>query len=410
MLGNWQINDFLTQTQQVPMAEYHLTGQSLFDDKFTFYSDTLVGNIRQRIATDEPLGISGEDYMLASSRHELDMPMQFGGFKLVPYTAGTFGYDNRSGFARGIATGTGAAFGEKDVYIGELGIRASLTPFWKDCPDVNSQLWDLDTLRHTIKPGLVASIFGENDSAVEQKNFVNLSLSQRLQTKRGKPGEKELIDWMRLDVDATWVNDSENLERADKFIFSKPFVPLAAFSAPEIFNSDLSTFKGGVTTFETFGMQRNSINADYSWRISDTSAILSDLNYDMLNGEIEQFNVGFAQMRWPNLSYYIGSRYIKNVNVLGEKGSNALTFAATYKLDPRYTLVFAQQFDFDYGINMRSDITLLRRYHRLYYGFTFSADQSLDREAIVFSIWPQGVKELAVGSRRYVGLGMSSFD
>jgi hypothetical protein len=65
--------------------------------------------------------------------------------------------------------------------------------------------------------------------------------------------------------------------------------------------------------------------------------------------------------------------------------------------------MLAQQFDFDYGVNMRSDITLIRRYHRIYCGLTYSADQSLDRQAIVFSIWPQGVPELAIGERRYMG-------
>ena len=92
---------------------------------------------------------------------------------------------------------------------------------------------------------------------------------------------------------------------------------------------------------------------------------------------------------------------------MGEKGSNAFTFAATYVLDPRYTVVFSQQFDFDYGANIRSDITLVRRYHRMYCGITYSADESLDKEAIVFSIWPQGVSELAIGSERYMGLGGS---
>jgi hypothetical protein len=104
---------------------------------------------------------------------------------------------------------------------------------------------------------------------------------------------------------------------------------------------------------------------------------------------------------WPNLSYYIGSRYLRSVEVLDEKGSNAFVFAATYEIDPRYTLIFSQQYDFDYGANMRSDISLIRQYHRLFYGVTFSADQSLDQQAIVFSIWPQGVPEIALGPRRY---------
>jgi hypothetical protein len=123
---------------------------------------------------------------------------------------------------------------------------------------------------------------------------------------------------------------------------------------------------------------------------------------------VQQYNVGFSHLRWPNLEFYLGSRYLRRFdNGYGEKGSNAFTFATTYMLDPRYTLVFAQQLDFDYGATVQSDITLIRRYHRMYWGLTYSADHSLDRQAIVFSLWPQGVPELAIGKKKYMRLGGS---
>ena len=132
------------------------------------------------------------------------------------------------------------------------------------------------------------------------------------------------------------------------------------------------------------------------------------MNYDIRSGVIQQLNAGVSRLVWPSLQLYLGTRYLRRIQILDEKGSNVLTFAATYKLDPRYTLVFAQQYDFDYGASIRSQITLIRRYHRLMYGFTYSADESLDQQAIVFSIWPQGVPEAAIGSRRYMELGGSA--
>jgi hypothetical protein len=121
----------------------------------------------------------------------------------------------------------------------------------------------------------------------------------------------------------------------------------------------------------------------------------------MLSSDVQQLDIGISRMRWPNLTYYIGSRYLRRVQVLDEKGSNSFVFAATYILDPRYTLVFSQQYDFDYGANVRSDITVIRRYHRLFYALTYSADESLDDQTLVLSIWPQGVPELSLGPRRY---------
>jgi len=55
--------------------------------------------------------------------------------------------------------------------------------------------------------------------------------------------------------------------------------------------------------------------------------------------------------------------------------------------------------------NIRSEVTLVRRYHRLYCGITFRVDESMDRKSIVFSVWPEGVTELGIGQERYMGQG-----
>jgi hypothetical protein len=104
------------------------------------------------------------------------------------------------------------------------------------------------------------------------------------------------------------------------------------------------------------------------------------------------------------LSYYIGLRYLRDVNVLDKHGSNAFVFAASYILDPRYTIVFSQQYDSEYRANVESSLTLIRHYNRVFWSLSFTTDASLDRQAIMFNIWPEGVPEFAGGSRRYTGL------
>jgi hypothetical protein len=166
-----------------------------------------------------------------------------------------------------------------------------------------------------------------------------------------------------------------------------------------------------------YGVRRNYIGADYIWRLSDTTAVLSDMNFDMQSGVVQQFDIGFSHMRWPDLSYYVGSRYLRRITVNDpttgvklQEGSNAFVFAITYVLDPRYTVVFSQQIDFDYGATIGSEITLLRQYHRMYWGLTYSADESLDEQTIMFSIWPQGVSDLGIGGSRYRRIGGSAVD
>lgn len=410
ILTKGRINDFADELEELPSTEYHLTGQSLLGDRLTLYSDTQVSRLRQRIGDKHSTLIDENMFSFVSHRTELDAPLRSRNLNIVPFVAGTFGYDDRSGFTRSLVDGSNTGrFGEDKIWFGELGVRVFAKPLWKVYPDIESRLWDLNGLRHIIKPYVTAVAYKENDSVIKQRDTAIVGISQRLQTKRGEEDKRQMVDWMRLDMDVVWVNDSVSATQAgpgpDRFIWSRPIVPLRVFSTPGIYSGDLID---SLHRFDMYGPRRNYFSTDYMWRVSDTSAIFSDMNFDMQSGVVQQFNVGLSRFRWPNLSYYIGSRYLKRINVLDEKGSNALTFSATYKIDERYTAVFSQQYDFDYAANIRSEIVLIRKYHRMFMSLTYSADESLKRQAIVFSIWPEGIPELAFGQRRYMRLGGAS--
>lgn len=400
ILGRWRINDFADQLEDLPSAQYHLTGQSLWDDKLTLYSDSMAGRFRQLTGKDHNLTIKDEYFTFGSHRTELDFPLKFKSLNVVPYIAGTFGYDDRGGFSRAVATGAGdAQTGDKEVFIGEVGLRTS-TQYWKHYNAV-SKFWDIDGIRHIVKPFANASIFSASSDFVEQRDTFTLGILQRWQTKRGLGNNRRILDWMRLNLEYTKVSDNTDVKRPDRQLWNNPFVPLSTILAPGIYNSDLGA---NIRTFELFGPQRDSVNGDYIWRVSDTTAILSDFNWDVEDTTFEQFNVGISRLVWPNLSFYIGSRYLRSVEVEDRKGSNAFTFAATYKLNPRYTISFAHQYDFNRDGTIATQVSLVRKYHRLYYALTYGVDESLDRRTISLTIWPEGIGELAFGSRGLLGL------
>jgi len=400
-LGKVRINDFVDKLEELPTSEFHWTGQSFFDDKLTFYSDTQLSRFRQRYASSNNTPGSEEFFSFATTRNEVDMPLAIGKAKVVPFVAGTVVHEDGLGFYRDLDGGT--ARRQDNVWFGETGVRVSANPYWKVFGDVRSQLWDLNQLRHVIRPHLTAVAYTQNESVIEQRDTLNVGISQRLQTKRGFGENRRSLDWMRLDMDVTWVSDPGDASAgADRFIWNKPFIPpINRFSETVPLRDRRSS--------NIFGPRRNYFGADYIWRLSDTTAVLSDMNLDMQSGVVQQYNVGVSHLRWPSLQFYLGSRYLRRIdNGLGEKGSNAVTFAVTYALDPRYSVVFSQQYDFDYGKMVRNDMTLIRRYHRIYWGLTYSVDASLDRQSIGFSIWPQGVRGLAFGEGKYAGLGGSA--
>lgn len=393
LLGKFHINDHLTETEEHPTAEFHVKGLSFWDNKLTYYSDTQISRLRERIADGVDSPISEKYHTFITSRHEVDMPFSVGTWKVVPFVAGSYGFEDQtlSGFNTDIDGDRVNA--EKDVTLAEFGVRAA-TMFQKTDKSVRSKFWDLDGMRHIIKPHTEIVMYADSDETVEMRDVLNAGVSQRWQTHRGKGNNRRLVDWMRLDTDITWVDESWGDSAGPAlFIWNNPAVP----------------FKMRRTASD-FGVLRNSVTADYEWKVSNMMTILSDLNYDIQSGSVQQFNAGVARHVFPDLSYYIGSRYLKRVEVsvpqdnIYEQGSHSVVAAATYSISPRYTLTMSQEYNFDYGENVGTEVTLIRRYHRMLYGLTFSRDDSRDEEALMFSMWPQGIKELAFGERRYVTL------
>jgi lipopolysaccharide export system protein LptA len=401
LLGKVRINDFENVLEELPTTEFHWTGHSFWDDKFTFYSDTQVSRLRQRYASGSTTDGPRDFFSFTTTRNEVDLPLSINKVKIVPFVAGTAAFEDELGFYRNIDDSQVSR--EDDIFVGEVGFRGSTQSFWKVFQDVNSQVWDLDQLRHIVQPHFLAVAYMQNEDVSEQRNILNVGITQRLQTKRGLSSQKRDVDWMRLDTGITWINNSSDiLNGAERFIWDKPFIPLINEESILIPQQDR---RGSIM----YGPRHNYVGTEYIWNMSDSTTFLSDMYYDLQDGVVQQINYGFSHMRQPNLSYYIGSRYLRNFdNGYGEHGTNAFTYALTYILDQRYSLVYAGQLDFDYGQEVRNDISLIRRYHRLFWALTYSRDESMDRQSIEFSLWPQGVPDLAFGSSRYMGLGGSA--
>lgn len=398
-LGKTRINDFYDKVEELPSGELHWTGQSLFDDTFTFYSDTQASHYRYLYSSDTVDPGPEEFFEFVTTRNELDMPLSLGKSKVVPFAAGTFAYEDGGGFQTSIDEEAMAS--EDEVWIGEAGVRMSSNPFWRVYPGVRSRFWDLNQIRHVIRPRATAVAYAESNWVTEQRDTMSVGLSQRWQTKRGPLERQRTVDWLRWDMDVVWVANSGNATSGpDQFLWNKPYIPVVNRAGDVLFPQDRRTTG-------LYGPRRNHIQTEMALRLTDTTSILSDMNFDMQSGVFQQINVGFARMCWPNLSYYLGSRYLRRVEVGDEEGSNAVTFAATYVIDPRYTVVFSEQYDFDYGAGIRSDITLIRKYHRTNFALTVSSDASLDEHSITIGFWPEGVPELALGLRKYADLGTS---
>lgn len=405
ILGKIRINDWTTEQEELPSLEYHVKGQSFWDHRLTWYSDSQLARFRDSSATS-----SSGLYTFAFSRNEVDLPVTIGSFKLVPFAAASYGYEDNTGFAYDLSDmGTGTLSREDQVFLTEVGLRAS-TMFWKEDPYYRSELWDLRGMRHIITPYAELVMYEASDDSIEMRDVIHLGLSQRWQTHRGGEENPRTLDWMRLDLEGTWLSDD-----AASPVGSLNASETAAFYGPAafVYNDPSIPFllrRDGAF----FGMARDTLNAEYAWRVTDTFTLLGDANYDLQSGDLQQLDVGISRYVYPNMSYYMGTRYLRPVVVavdedgggtdFYERGSAAFVAAVTYRFSSRYLATFTQEYNFDYGKPIRSDLAIIRQYHRMFYSMSFSMDESLDRTSILFSVWPQGVDELAIGSRRYTGL------
>jgi hypothetical protein len=420
ILGKVRINDFDTVTEELPSVEYHLKGQSFWDNRLTFYSDNQLARFRNRFDEDGDSPYSnnfynysiGQDtsdfYTYGFTRNEVDLPLAWETIKLVPFVAGTFSYEDNYGYQTEIDGDR--VDGEENVVLGEAGLRAS-TMFWSQDPFVHSEMWDLNGIRHIMTPYVEAVMYEANEDTVDMRDALHLGLSQRWQTHRGSAENIRSLDWMRLDLETTWLNDDAdssigafNTYGPAGFVYNDPSMPFL------LRRND-----------NYFGMARDTLNGEYVWRVSDTFSLLSDFNYDIDAGHLQQFDIGVSRLVYPDISYYVGTRYLRPVIIpvdrnddgivdFYEKGSNSFVTAMTYRLSPRYVATFSQEYNFDYGEAIRSDITVVRQYHRMFYAVSVSFDDSLDRNAVMFSIWPQGIKDLAFGSQKYAALTGSRWE
>jgi hypothetical protein len=235
------------------------------------------------------------------------------------------------------------------------GVRIS-TQFWKVDDTAESDLFDIHRVRHVIEPGVNLFTSAQNidqdrlfiyDPEVDALNdiqAVQLDLNQRWQTKRGGPGKWRSVDFLTWDVNVDLYGNQ----------------PSARFRDP-------TDFRGLFFSSEPeFSQPRNSVNSSALWRVSDTTAILGDMSHNLDAQKLATAGVGLAAQRSDELGYYVGLRYVDDLDSLFATGY------ISYALTRKYTV----------GANASVDLTQSR-------GITYTAlvTRKFDRFSVIARIY-----------------------
>lgn len=364
-----RLNRFDTQTESFPDLSFYLIGQPLLDGNLLYFNESHLGAKRFR-----PANFTKQDdsdiFARADSRNELFAPLWLGQVRIAPYAVG-----------RGTYWGDSPDGSSQSRPYGQVGVKTS-TNIWRVYNDVQSRLWDINKLKHVITPEAVGFLSADGGVTpddlfpispdIEQRlgriNGGSFGVYQRLVTKRGPAGQEHDVDWMRLNVVAGFYDTDLDVPPANgRFMLFRP-----ENSTP-----------------------RDHVNSEYEWNISDATAFLSDVNYDVESSDIARANAGFAITRDPRLRYYFGTRYIRDLD------SSVGTFGFNYRINRKYTLSVFEQYDFDYdsGVNLGTSVSIIRKLPRWYAAFTVVSDQRTDDLGVFLTFWPEGVPEVKFGDR-----------
>lgn len=380
LLANWRLLDFVTQTEHLPDLNYRRIGDVL--DPLVFYHESRIGMVRYRPDDRRWFDSRRLDNLAATdstfrvgAREEAELPLKLGPVNLVPFAA--LRGDYWDGTPRDGSQGRGLA---------SYGLRGG-TQFYRVYDDVESQLLDVHRLRHIVKPEFAlwnshANVesrrltpFDEGVESIDDFYGGLVALRQVWQTKRGAGDQQRSVDLLTLNVEAGFFGRQQPGEISNGY--ANPIRP-----------EDSRT--------------RNYIAAEAVWRISDTTSLLYEANYDVNDQSFDRHNVSMAVERSPRLAYLFGLRYA------GDIDSNLVGGGFNYKLSDKHTFAVREWYDIDRGDNGEIAVGYIRKLPRWYFAVNFEYDNIDSDLRVSVSLWPEGIPEWTFGSRRFTNVSSST--
>lgn len=426
MLDLWaqtRLNDFHTESDWLPRLEYYWLGQSL-GQHFTYYGHSDIGYARQRVAS-TPLNPAeaakfqlqphevNADGIAAYTRQEINLPIDTGFSKIVPFVSGEAAYWGEDVQGNSLTRLTGQA-----------GYRSS-TPIWKVFPNVQSSLLNLNGLAHKLtfesqflyadtnkeleqlplynpiddnaqehfRRRLVFNTFGgvlpdqfdatsyaarqsmqryvtaTSNEVVTDQLQSRTGIHQRWQTKRGVPGRERIADLLEFDLDAIFFG------RKDE---------------------------------DNFGELVGGINYDFRYHIGDRVTIVSDGYYDMFENGLRATTIGGFLSR-PGR----GDAYLGLTSLEGPISSTLLVATMNYRMNEKWLAVGGLSYDFSAIGNIGQSISFTRIGESFLVRLGTTFDYGRNNTSFNFAIEPRFFQRrgLGVAGGQAVALaGANSFE
>lgn len=394
-------NGFFTQTEWLPRVDHFWLGESFANDWFTWYEHSHVGYGRLRVL--EPPSDPAEAALFtlapweadvrgerATTRQELDLPLQLGIVKVVPFALGELSHWGQD------ITGQ-----DLQRAYWQSGVRASI-PMWTANPAVESGLWNIHGLAHKVffdveatyaeanrdftqlplydpldddsveqfrrrypffdfggasiplrfderfyalRSGIGDSVTSPSTEIADDLAAVRFGVRQRLQTKRGPIGARRIIDWMVFDTRAVYFPDGDR---------------------------------------DNFGENVGLFTYDFRWHVGDRTTLLSDGAMDFFTDGQRVYTVGAFLNRPPRGSFYLGFR-----SIMGPFESQVVGTSFTYLMSPKWYATAGSSVDLQDTGNIGQRFTVTRISESYLASVGLTVDSNKDNVGVIVAIEPR---------------------
>jgi hypothetical protein len=395
-----RINDFFMETERLPQLDHYLLGGSLLGDRLTWSAHSKVGYNRLRVADLPSDPAEAADYsplpgelessgLVASTRHELGLPIQLGPVRVVPNLSGEAAHYGEASDGDSLTR-----------LLGQAGVRANL-PMWTVNPSIQSSLLNIRGIAHKVdwtaeyfyadsdanlddlplydelddnpqeqfrrrfidetfggtlpvpfdprsyalRHGFQRYVASPSDVIADDLQQFRAGLHQRWQTKRGLPGRERIVDLFQFDVDQIFFPD------ADRDNFGETIGP---------------------TTY------------DVRYHIGDRVSLLSDGYFDWFDEGLQSISAGVRSSR-PGL----GDIYVGLLSLQGPIESTVLRGAADYRLNEKWIASAATIYDFGNTGNVGQSLGVTRIGESMLVRLGVNVDAGRDNVGFAFAIEPR---------------------
>ncbi len=386
---------WITETEWWPRADGALTGESFLYDRLIYSARGSVGYAGLRPATEAPAPVLASDQRTDTGRFDayqkLSAPFDLGPFRFDPY-----GVVDLTAYTKDL---TGESRGR---FYGGGGASVSMV-LSKLYPDASSELFNVQGLNHKVNLGAnyfaahsdtpysrlpqldrlsddatdftyrltrpqqqtivngpggsaltnspifdpqqyaIRRVVDNRPDTLDSLQVVQLEARQRLQTKRGFPGQEHVVDLVTLDLSMSVFPDRNRDNYGERTAF-----------------------------FEYF----------FQWNVGDRTSVTSSGWYDPFQNGARYFNVGANFTRPDGTNFYLAYRHTDPVN------SRAVTATASYRMSTKYNVNLTTTYDFGVNTALNNQVSITRVGADVTVLFGFSYNALVNNFGVQFAILP----------------------